>query len=190
MSNFIPFDFTKRTKAQIKAAYGNNFKSMLFIGPDNAHLYRLGAGITSATPSNADTMTTYSYLIDQGGAENDQTQKAVSYALAGNRNFGDPAQEFVADQDSIMNAQAYFIVILEDGSQIEGIGNLSNIIDHGGDMNARNTFSFTFTFDGIPFRFSPEHYDMSKQGGTYTDVTKTGVIQDTYTRTDPNVSSH
>lgn len=185
-ANFIPFDYSKRSKQQIEKSYNKNFEAMYFIGPDAAHLYRLGAGITSVTPTNTDTTQQYSYLIDKGGSNSDQTQKAVSYAFVGNRNFGDPAQEFVKDLEDVMDASGYMVVVFPDGSQREGSINFNSIVADGGDMNARATFSFTAQFQGIPLSFSPEGYDMSVQGGTKTDVTQTGVIQNTYTRVDPN----
>lgn len=83
-----------------------NFKNKLEIdvtgnsdleNAEDENMEVLAAGINSITPAAADTTDATAYWDGEGFTDSEVTGKNVTFALAGHRVIGDPAQDYVAE---------------------------------------------------------------------------------------------
>ena len=113
---------------------------------------RLGAGITTIDPAPNETVSEDEYYDMDGAVDPDVTGIRPVISFSGNRKFGDPAQDYIASlRYSIGNARkTTFRHIGPDGTVDEGPCTIANIVDYGGDANAKGTFSFELHVKGIP----------------------------------------
>lgn len=112
----------------------------------------LAAGISGVTPAANETADNTAYYDGAGFTDTDVTGKRITLAFTGHRVIGDAAQDFVASK---------FLAIGErlktlgrwtdpDGNKIVSSVTLTAIVPMGGNANAKQTFSFTMSFNGKP----------------------------------------
>ncbi|WP_419154571.1 phage tail tube protein, partial [Weissella bombi] len=65
---------------------------------DKANWAALSEGIQTITPASSETADTTPYWSGEGFSDHDVTGKAVTFAVAGHRLLGDPAQDYVAER--------------------------------------------------------------------------------------------
>lgn len=118
----------------------------------DANWAELAAGINTVTPASGDTTDNTAYYDGNGFANTDITGKNYSLAFSGNRKEGDTAQDFVASKDFAVgdNAKTLLRWTRTDGTIIVGCVTLNAIVISGGAANAKQTFSFTANFNGLP----------------------------------------
>lgn len=115
----------------------------------------LAGGINTVTPSANETSSTDYYYDGGGFGDTDVTGKQVQLAVSGNRKVGDPAQDFVGGKFwQFGNAIRTRIIWIENGLPVIAQATLTNIVPTGGAANAKQTFSFTLSFNGRPRIFN------------------------------------
>lgn len=113
---------------------------------------RLAAGITQVTPNSNDTVDNTEYYDGGGFGSADVTAKRLSLAFSGYRLQGNEAQDYVASLESAIgdDCKTLFKWTKTDGSVLTGSVTVSNVVTSGGTPSAKETFSFTVTFNGKP----------------------------------------
>lgn len=140
---------------------------------DNASWANLQEGIMTMTPAANATADTQSFWIDKGFSETDETGKRVTFAVTGQRVVGDPAQDYIVSRFMAMGDELRTLARWTDqgGNVITSNVTLTAIVPFGGNANARQTFSFTLSFNGYPV--------LTKNGTNNDDGTgANGVISD------------
>lgn len=118
----------------------------------SAQFATLAAGISQVTPSTNDTVSNDEYYDGGGFGSADVTGKRLSLAFTGNRLQGDKAQDYVAGLELATgdDCKTLFRWTKTDGSTVVGQVTVSNVVTSGGNPSAKETFSFTVTFNGKP----------------------------------------
>lgn len=118
----------------------------------NAEWANVSEGIMTITPAANETDDTQSFWIDKGWSETDATGKRVTFAITGQRVVGDTAQDYVAARFLAMGDSLRTLVRWTDqnGNSITANCTLTAIVPFGGNANARQTFSFTLSLNGLP----------------------------------------
>lgn len=122
----------------------------------------LAAGINSITPVAADTTDETAYWDGEGFTESEVTGKNVTFALAGHRVIGDPAQDYVAENFLSIGDKLRTVARWTDpaGNVVEAVATLTSIVPFGGNANEKQTFSFTLALNGKP-KYTPAEKDDS-----------------------------
>lgn len=122
----------------------------------------LAAGINSITPAAADTTDETAYWDGEGFTESEVTGKNVTFALAGHRVIGDPAQDYVAENFLSIGDKLRTVARWTDpaGNVVEAVATLTSIVPFGGNANEKQTFSFTLALNGKP-KYTPAENDDS-----------------------------
>lgn len=112
----------------------------------------LAAGITTITPAAADTTDASHYYDGEGFADSTVTGKNITFQVVGHRVFGDPAQDYVASKFLSIGDELRTLAQWTDakGNKVQAVVTLTAIVPFGGAANAKQTFSFTMTFNGKP----------------------------------------
>ena len=112
----------------------------------------IGEGILSITPASNETNDTQSFWVDKGFSTTDATGKRATFAITGQRVVGDPAQDYVAARFLAIGDALRTLARWTDqsGNVITSNVTLTAIVPFGGNANARQTFSFTLSFNGFP----------------------------------------
>lgn len=118
----------------------------------NAKWALISQGILSVTPAANETDDTQSFWNDKGFSETDTTGKRATFAITGQRVVGDPAQDFVAGRFLAIGSALRTLVrwTNQSGEVIISNVTLTAIVPFGGNANARQTFSFTLSLNGLP----------------------------------------
>lgn len=118
----------------------------------SATFVTLAAGIQTITPAAGDTTDNTPYYDGNGYTTTEVTGKNVSIAFSGNRIDGDAAQDFVAGLEFAVGDSLKTLLrwTRPDGTVIIAQVTLNAIISSGGAANAKQTFSFTASFNGAP----------------------------------------
>ncbi|MDB8867870.1 capsid protein [Pediococcus acidilactici] len=119
---------------------------------ENAEWANISQGIMSVTPAANATADTQSFWNDKGWQETDETGKRVTLAFTGQRVVGDPAQDYIANRFMAMGNALRTLVrwTNQTGDTIVSNCTLTSIVPFGGNANARQTFSFTLSMNGVP----------------------------------------
>lgn len=114
----------------------------------------LAAGITTITPSASETADTTPYYDGEGFSDHDVTGKAIQFAIAGHRKFGDAAQDYVASKFIATGDTLRTLARWTDpqGNVVQFVATLTAIVPFGGAANVKQTFSFTLAANGKPQR--------------------------------------
>lgn len=118
----------------------------------NADWALISQGILTATPTANETDDTQAFWNDKGFSETDATGKRVTFAITGQRVVGDPAQDYIAARFLAIGNALRTLVRWTDqnGEVIISNVTLTAIVPFGGNANARQTFSFTLSLNGVP----------------------------------------
>lgn len=113
---------------------------------------RLAAGLSTFDPQWNEELDQTQYLDGDGFASSDVTGAQLVISYEGHRNFGDPAQDFIAGLQPLLgeDRKTNFRWTDANGDQFSGNVTVANIVSGGGDANAKNTFSFEIHFNGKP----------------------------------------
>ena len=136
--------------------YAKNYQTKWYIGPNKDNLFPVAGGITSAEGSFDEDTDEYSYLDGNGSKEKESKGKTSGFKYAGNRKYGNAAQDFVRERLVAEDNTAYMIAKEPDGSQLQGPATLSEITPFGGDAIERSTFEFTCTWAGAAYDFKKD----------------------------------
>ncbi|WP_204988058.1 phage tail tube protein [Sporolactobacillus pectinivorans] len=117
----------------------------------------IAKGIQTVTPAPGDTTDNTPYYDGQGFSQTDRTGINFSLAFAGNRVEGDPAQDFIVSKEFALGDEAKTLLrwTKTDGTVIIAQVSLTAITASGGAANAKQTFSFTANFNGLPAVTTP-----------------------------------
>lgn len=113
---------------------------------------RLAAGISGVTPAANETDDNTAYYDGDGFTDTDVTGKRITMAFTGHRVVGDAAQDFVASKFLSIGQNLKTLGRWTDtnGNVIISNITLTAIVPMGGNANAKQTFSFTMSFNGKP----------------------------------------
>lgn len=112
----------------------------------------LAAGISGVTPSGNETSDNTAYYDGVGFTDTDVTGKRITLAFSGHRVVGDTAQDFVASKFLAIGQGLKTLARWTDpdGNKIVSNVTMTAIVPMGGNANAKQTFSFTLSFNGKP----------------------------------------
>ncbi len=124
--------------------------SLADVEDDNMEV--LAAGISEITPAADDTTDATPYWDGEGFTDTEVTGKNITFAITGNRVFGDPAQDYVASKFLDIGDALRTVTRWTDakGNKVEAVATLTAIVPFGGAANAKQTFSFTLALNGKP----------------------------------------
>jgi hypothetical protein len=113
---------------------------------------RIGAGISSADPSNNDSIDQTTYLDGDGYASTDVigAQKIISFS--GHRVTGDPAQDWIASVQHELGScrKTTYRSYDKDGNKISGACTIANVDFGGGDAGGKVDIAFEVHINGKP----------------------------------------
>ncbi|MCB5223063.1 phage tail tube protein [Lactiplantibacillus pentosus] len=117
-----------------------------------ANWARLAAGISGVTPAANETDDNTAYFDGDGFTDTDVTGKRITIAFTGHRVVGDVAQDFVASKFLSIGQNLKTLGRWTDtnGNVVVSSVTLTAIVPMGGNANAKQTFSFTMSFNGKP----------------------------------------
>ncbi|MBP5833252.1 phage tail tube protein [Lactiplantibacillus plantarum] len=112
----------------------------------------LAAGISGVTPAANETDDNTAYYDGAGFTDTDVTGKRITLAFTGHRVIGDAAQDYVASKFLAIGQNLKTLGRWTDanGNVIVSSVTLTAIVPMGGNANAKQTFSFTMSFNGKP----------------------------------------
>lgn len=111
----------------------------------------LGSGINTITPGSNETTTNDAYYDGGGFTDTDVTGKQITFAFSGNRKLGNPAQDYVASKFyGIGTSVKTRVIWVNNGHAVISAATLTAIVPTGGAANAKQTISFTISFNGQP----------------------------------------
>ncbi|ASD31978.1 capsid protein [Lactiplantibacillus plantarum] len=112
----------------------------------------LAAGISGVTPAANETDDNTAYYDGAGFTDTDVTGKRITLAFTGHRVIGDAAQDYVASKFLAIGPNLKTLGRWTDtnGNVVISSVTLTAIVPMGGNANAKQTFSFTMSFNGKP----------------------------------------
>jgi len=113
---------------------------------------KLAAGITSAVDSHNDSTDDTAYLNGGGYGNSDIIGKQYTLAITGHRIIGNPAQDYIMTLQGEFgdDAKTYVRYTRPNGHRTQAYVTASEIVDAGGDANAKTEFSVNFKGCGAP----------------------------------------
>jgi hypothetical protein len=113
---------------------------------------KLAKGITSAVDSHNDSTDDTAYLDGGGYGNSDVIGKQYTLAVTGHRVIGNPAQDYIVGLQSEFgdDAKTWIQYTKPNGLQITAHVSATEIVDAGGDANAKTEFSVNFKGCGAP----------------------------------------
>lgn len=145
--------------------FAKNYQTKWYIGKDKDTLYPVSGGITSAEGSFDEDTDEYSYLDGNGSKEKESKGKTSGFKYAGNRKYGNLAQDFVRDRLLAKDNTCYMVAKEPDGSQLQGAATISEITPFGGDAIERSTFEFSVTWAGAAYDFKADGTERNGRSG-------------------------
>lgn len=112
----------------------------------------ISQGLQTVTPASNETADTQAYWNDKGFSETDITGKRVTFAMTFQRVAGDEAQDYIASKFVSMgdSLRTLFRWTDQGGNTILANATMTAIVPFGGNANARQTMSVTFSLNGVP----------------------------------------
>ena len=112
----------------------------------------LAKGITSAIESHNDSTDDTPYLSDGGYGSSDIIGKQYTLAITGHRIIGNPAQDYIVSLQGEFgdDAKTYVEYTKPNGHRTQAYASVAEIVDSGGDANAKTDFSCNFKGCGAP----------------------------------------
>lgn len=115
---------------------------------------RLGAGISSADPSNNDSIDQSNYLDGDGYGSSDVIGAQKTIAFSGHRAIGDAAQDYIESIQESLGEGRKSTYRLTDaaGNQVQKECTIANVDFGGGEAGAKQDISFEVHLNGKPVR--------------------------------------
>lgn len=138
---------------------------------------KLANGIMSAIESHNDSTDDTAYLPDGGYGNSDIIGKQYTLAITGHRVIGNPAQDYIVSLQGEFgdDAKTYVRYTKPNGYRTEARASVAEIVDSGGDANAKTDFSCNFKGCGAPTIAQPTSApDLTAEvvAGSVTGTTK------------------
>ena len=113
---------------------------------------KLAAGITSAVDSHNDSTDDTAYLNGGGYGNSDIIGKQYTLAITGHRIIGNPAQDYIMTLQGEFgdDAKTWVRYTRPNGQRTTAYVSATEIVDAGGDANAKTEFSVNFKGCGAP----------------------------------------
>lgn len=113
---------------------------------------KLANGIMSAIESHNDSTDDTPYLPDGGYGNSDIISKQYTVAITGHRVIGNPAQDYIVSLQGEFgdDAKTYIRYTKPNGFRTQARATVAEIVDSGGDANAKTDFSCNFKGCGAP----------------------------------------
>jgi hypothetical protein len=134
-----------------------NFQNLIELnttpGATTATWARIASGISSFTPSNNENVDQTAYLDGDGFGSSDVIGMQKTYAFSGHRVVGDTAQDYIFNdlQETLGDNRKTQIRHTDaNGKIITGDCTVCNIVEGGGDANAKTEISFEVHINGKP----------------------------------------
>ena len=109
--------------------------------------------ITNIEASNTEESEAVAYYHGDGTPEQEVLSIAKGYNVTGERYYGDPAQDLIAEMEGELGAgrKVWHKVIRADKeAEFVGVATVTDIIAEGGEAGANEVFSCTITYDQYP----------------------------------------
>lgn len=118
---------------------------------------RLAKGITSAVDSHNDSTDDTAYLDGGGYGNSDIIAKQYTLAITGHRVVGNTAQDYILSLQGEFgdDAKTWVQYTRPNGHRTTAYVTVSEIVDSGGDANAKTDFSCNFKGCGAPIITQP-----------------------------------
>lgn len=109
--------------------------------------------ITNIEAANTEESDAVAYYHGDGTPEQEVRSIAKGYNVTGDRYYGDPAQDLIAEMEGKLGEgrKLWHKIIRADGKkEYVGIATASEIIPDGGEAGTNEAFGCTITFDRYP----------------------------------------
>ena len=109
--------------------------------------------ITNIEAANTEETESVAYYHGDGTPEQEVLSLAKGYNVTGERYYGDPAQDLIAEMEGKLGeGRKLWHKIIRADKEVEftGIATVSEIVVDGGEAGANEAFSCTITFDKYP----------------------------------------
>lgn len=111
--------------------------------------------ITNIEAANTEESESVAYYHGDGTPELEVISLAKGYNVTGERYYGDPAQDLIAEMEGeVGEGRKLWHKIIRADKEVEftGVATVSEIVVDGGEAGANEAFSCTITFDKYPER--------------------------------------
>ena len=109
--------------------------------------------ITNIEAANTEESESVAYYHGDGTPETEVLSLAKGYNVTGERYYGDPAQDLIAEMEGKLGeGRKLWHKIIRADKEVEftGIATVSEIVVDGGEAGANEAFSCTITYDQYP----------------------------------------
>ena len=109
--------------------------------------------ITNIEAANTEETESVAYYHGDGTPEQEVLSLAKGYNVTGERYYGDPAQDLIAEMEGKLGeGRKLWHKIIRADKEVEftGIATVSEIVVDGGEAGANEAFSCTITYDQYP----------------------------------------
>lgn len=109
--------------------------------------------ITNIEAANTEETEAVAYYHGDGTPETEVLSLAKGYNVTGERFYGDPAQDLIADMEGELGAGRklwHKIIRADKKVEFTGVATVSEIVTDGGEAGANEAFGCTITFDEYP----------------------------------------
>lgn len=109
--------------------------------------------ITNIEAANTEETESVAYYHGDGTPEQEVLSLAKGYNVTGERYYGDPAQDLIAEMEGKLGeGRKLWHKIIRADKEVEftGIATVSEIVVDGGEAGVNEAFSCTITFDKYP----------------------------------------
>lgn len=109
--------------------------------------------ITNIEAANTEESEAVAYYHGDGTPEQEVISLAKGYNVTGERYYGDPAQDLIAEMEEDLGAgRKLWHKIIRADKKVEflGVATVTEIVADGGEAGANEAFSCTITYDKYP----------------------------------------
>ena len=168
-----------------KKKFEVNFQDLFEVDvtPDAAtrNYERLGAGISSLTPSTNENVDQSAYLDGNGYGSSSVTSAQLTFSVSGHRVLGDPAQDYIVSKEFELGdeRETNFRFFDSRGTERRGPCTLANLQVGGGDAQGKKEISFEIHLNGKPEKIDP--VDAPELTTIFAAGSKAGTVKGTVT---------
>ena len=109
--------------------------------------------ITNIEASNTEESEAIAYYHGDGTPEQEVLSIAKGYNVTGERYYGDPAQDLIAEMEGELGAGRklwHKVIRADKEAEFVGVATVTEIVAEGGEAGANEAFSCTITYDQYP----------------------------------------